>query len=57
MYAEGNPKPALYNTLEGWGGDGGERGFKREGTHVYLWPIHVDVRQKPSKPTKPAETN
>ena len=24
---------------------GGE--FKREGTYVYLWPIHVDVWQKP----------
>ena len=21
------------------------RGLKREGTHVFLWPIHVDVRQ------------
>ena len=23
--------------------------FKREGTYVYLWPIHVDVWQKPMK--------
>ena len=23
--------------------------FKREGTYVYLWLIHVDVRQKPTK--------
>ena len=21
--------------------------FKKEGTYVYLWPIHVDVWQKP----------
>ena len=24
-------------------------GLRREGTHVCLWPIHVDVRQKPSQ--------
>ena len=24
-------------------------GYKREGTHVYLWPIHVDVWQKLSQ--------
>ena len=23
--------------------------FKREGAYVYLWLIHVDVRQKPTK--------
>ena len=23
--------------------------FKREGTHVYLWLIHVDVSQKPTQ--------
>ena len=23
--------------------------FKREGTYVYLWLIHVDVRQKPTQ--------
>ena len=23
------------------------RRFKREGTYVYLWLIHVDVRQRP----------
>ena len=23
--------------------------FKREGTYVYLWLIHVDVWQKPTK--------
>ena len=26
----------------------GER-FKREGTYVYLWLIHVDVWQKPTR--------
>ena len=24
------------------------RGFKRKRTHVYLMPMHLDVRQKPS---------
>ena len=22
--------------------------FKRQGTDVYLWPMHADVRQKPT---------
>ena len=47
MYDAGNLKPVLCDSLEGWGGEtrrGG--GFKREGTHVCLWPIHVDVWQK-----------
>ena len=26
-----------------------ERRFKRKGTHVYLWLIHVDVWQKPTQ--------
>ena len=26
---------------------GGERGLQEEGTHVYLWLLHVDVWQKP----------
>ena len=25
------------------------RRFKRKGTHVYLWLIHVDVWQKPTQ--------
>ena len=24
-------------------------GFRKEETHVYLWLIHVDVRQKPAQ--------
>ena len=31
----------------GWGGRG--RRLKREGTHVYLWPTHVDVWERPRK--------
>ena len=36
-------------SLEGW--DGREVGgrFQREGTHVHLMPIHVDVQQKSSQ--------
>ena len=26
-----------------------ERRFKREGIYVYLWLIHIDVRQKPTQ--------
>ena len=37
------------DNLEGWDRVGGGRRFKREGTYVYLWPIHGDVWQKPMK--------
>ena len=23
--------------------------FEREGTYIYLWPVHVDVWQKPTQ--------
>ena len=36
----------LCGNLEGW--EVGGR-FKREGTYVYLWLIHVDVWQKPTQ--------
>jgi len=40
-------KPEFYQPREvGWGGEMGGR-FKKEGTYVYLWLIHVDVWQKP----------
>ena len=32
---------------EGWDGEGGWEGGFRMGTHVYPWPIHVNVWQKP----------
>ena len=35
----------LCDDLEGWDEVGGS--FKREGIYVYLWLIHVDIRQKP----------
>ena len=49
MYDAGHPKLVLCDSLEGWSGKGGGRGFRMEGTHVYLWPIHIDVWQKPSQ--------
>ena len=40
----------LWDNLEEYGGERG--GFRREGTNVCLWPIHVDVQQKPSQQWK-----
>ena len=37
----------LCDNLEGRDGVTGR--FKREGTEVYLWLIHVDIRQKPTR--------
>ena len=33
MYVAGDPKLLLCDNLEGWGGEGGGKGFRREGTH------------------------
>ena len=41
--------------LEEYGGERG--GFRREGTYVRLWPIHVDVQQKPSEYCKKKKIN
>ena len=40
-------KQWLCINLEGWTGREMGGRFKREGTYVYLWLIHVDVWQKP----------
>ena len=45
-YDSGNTKAVLCDNPEGW--EVGGR-FKREGTYVYLWPIHVAAWQKPSQ--------
>lgn len=38
-------------TSRGGIGEGGaEERLKREGPYVYLWLLHVDVRQKPTQP-------
>jgi len=34
MSDTGNAKLVLCDNLEGWGGEGGRRGFQREGTRV-----------------------
>ena len=39
MHEAGHTKLVLWDNPEGWGGEGGGRGF--------LWLIHVDVWQKP----------
>lgn len=35
MYDARNPKPVLGDRLEGWGGDGGGRGFQEGGDTAY----------------------
>ena len=39
----------LCDILEGWDGEEVGGRFKREGTYVYLWLIHVDIWQKPTQ--------
>ena len=36
-------KQGLCINLEGWDGEGDGREVQREGIHVYLWLIHVEV--------------
>ena len=45
LYDAGNPKQCSVITQRGEMG----RGFKKEGTYVYLWLIHADVWQKSSQ--------
>ena len=49
MYEAGQPEPALCGTWRARAERevGGE--LRREGTHVYLWLIHIRVRQRPSQ--------
>ena len=46
MHEAGHSKPVLWDNPEGWGGEGGGRGFGM-GTHVLPWLIHVNVWQNP----------
>ena len=43
------------DNLEGYGGK--RVGFRREGTYVHLWHIHVNVQQKPSQYCKKIKKN
>ena len=47
VHEAGHPKPVLWDNPEGWGGEGGGRGFGM-GTHVLPWLIHVNVWQNPT---------
>ena len=49
LYFSGNSNRGSVTSYRG--GMGWKTGgrFKREGTYVYLWPIYVDVWQKPTK--------
>ena len=48
LYDTKNPKSVICDNLVEWMGREVGRRFKREGTYVYLWLIHVDVWQKPT---------
>ena len=43
------PQTRLCDNLEGWDEGGRGRGFRMDGTWIYLWLIHVDVWQKPTQ--------
>ena len=47
MHEAGYFKLVLWDNPEGWGGEGGGKGFRMGGTHVYMWLIYADVWQKP----------
>ena len=49
IYDAGNPKPMLWDNLEGQGGEGCGRGFRIQGTYIDLWLIHIDIWQEPSQ--------
>ena len=49
MNEAGHPKPVLRDNPEGEGGEGGGMGVQEGRTHVYLWPIRVDIWQNPSQ--------
>ena len=50
MHEPGHAKSVLWENPKGYGGVGNGRGGSGlGGTHVYLWPFHVDVWQKRSQ--------
>ena len=49
MYDTRHLKSVFCNNLGGGVGRAMGGGFRIEGTHVYLWPIHADVWQRPSQ--------
>ena len=49
MHEAGHPKLVLWDNPEGWSEKKGGRRIQIGGIHVYLWPIHVAIWQKPSQ--------
>ena len=49
MHEAWHPKPVSGTAQRGRVGRELGGGFRMGGTHVYLWPIHADVWQKPSQ--------
>ena len=47
MHETGLSKLVHWDSLEGWDGEEGGRGFQDGGTHVHPWLVHVNVWQKP----------
>ena len=41
------PKAGVWDNPEGWDRERGGSGIQEGGTHVYPWPTHADVWQKP----------
>ena len=46
MHETGCSRVVHWDDPEGWDGEGGGRGVQ-DGEHMYPWPIHVNVWQKP----------
>ena len=49
MHEAGQPKPVLWDNPEGLGEERGGRCVQDRDAHIHLWPIYVDVWQKPSQ--------
>ena len=47
MHEAGHSKLVLWDSPEGWGGEGRGSGVQVGGTQVQPWLIHVNVWQKP----------
>ena len=52
MHEAGCSGPAHWDDLEGWDGEGGERGVQDGGTQEHPWLIHVNVWQNHHKIVK-----
>jgi len=57
LYVSGNANRGSVSTYRGRRGREMGRRFKREGTQVYLWLIHVEVCRKQQNPVKQLSFN